>query len=107
MKNKLMSKPLFILAALVAVGAGIGVSAIASAQTNVQGSQTPHMKGMMDRRSPHEMGKMEKSGGRGMMGMGIRGSISSINGNTVSFTSTSTELSNLKVGENILIIHKK
>jgi hypothetical protein len=64
MKNKIVSKPLFILAALVAIGAGVGISGYVSAQVGKNGdAQAKHM---MDKRGP-----------------GVMGTVSSVNGTTI------------------------
>jgi hypothetical protein len=65
MKNKVFTKPIFILAALVAIGAGAGISALVSAQTS---SSAGAKSGM------HMMGR----GGPGVMG-----TVSSVTGTTI------------------------
>lgn len=66
MKNKIVSKPLLVLAGLVAIGAGVGVSAVVSAQTAANSTAAPTTKNMMDKRGP-----------------GVMGTVSSVNGTTI------------------------
>lgn len=74
------SKSLVALAALVAIGAGAGISAIASAATSTDASVTatstkPWVKGA--------------HGGPGMgRGRGVHGTVSAINGSTLTITNT-------------------
>ncbi len=60
-----IKKPLFILAALVAIGAGVGASAFVSAQTGTSGTAIGG-RHMMDKRGP-----------------GVMGTVSSVNGTTI------------------------
>ncbi len=69
-----VSKPLVALAALVAIGAGAGLSAIASAATDTATAPIGDDRPMMGPPAP------------GMHGPGVHGTISSIDGSTVTIT---------------------
>lgn len=73
--TKSVSKPLVALAALVAIGAGAGLTAVASA-ANTSADEAPQ------ERERHRMGQ------GGMDKHGVHGTVSAVSGNTLTITNT-------------------
>ncbi len=81
MKNRLASQSLLTLAALVALGTGVGVAALANAQTVDNASTTTSTSTTTPQ--GHRMGHF---GGMHGKGQGVMGTVSAVNGNTITVT---------------------